>query len=174
MKRSWFVLVLATALAVSMVQVASAQRRRTRPQADAATASAAQTYANHPLLKFVKKQQHRFVRESWGEQAEECFTDLDLLALRQQIASDEVAKRIRADEEFASVVDALKKTNANERKTIFHAAMQVYRRTWREMGYIDQVNRSGQTEAGQQGDRLVGQLTIDLVRQTVAGLAQGN
>lgn len=143
------------------------RRGRSRPQAmqDRGTAVASQTTQEaSKLIAFVREQQRHFVRPSFSET--NCFTWIDLTELRAFVASKEAAKAIRDDPGFKTTVESLKQVTSAQRAGVYNSAIRIRRPTWREMGFIDAAGR-GQTEAGQQGDILVGQQVVRLVREAI-------
>lgn len=117
---------------------------------------------SHPVYAFVKAQQRRFVRESINDW--NCFTWDDLAFLRREIASGEIAQFIEADPDLDRACDAMKRLSQAEREGVYGAALRILPPTWAQQGFI---GPPGQTDAGQQGDRLIGQLVVQLVRQRV-------
>ncbi len=116
------------------------------------------------LMGLVRSQQQRLIRASFSET--DCFTWEDLSALRSLVASGEFAKVIKADPGFAPVVESLKQATPAQRAGACNAALRVFRPTWRQMG---RISSGGQTDAGQQGDVLVGREVVRLVREEVGG-----
>jgi len=165
-------LTLMLALGVFLVAVDSSygqlfRRGRSRPQAvqSRGTAVASPTTQEaSKLISFVREQQRHFVRPSFSET--NCFTWIDLTELRSFIATKEAAKAIRDDPGFKSTVESLKQVTSAQRAGAYRAALRIWRPTWREMGFIDAAGR-GQTAAGQQGDILVGQQVVRLVREAI-------
>lgn len=137
-------------------------RRGGRQPAGAAREPVAAQRQNQPLYAFVEAQEHQFVRESINDWS--CFTWDHLAMLRQQLASGNIAQLIEADSDFDGVCDAMRRLSPAEREGVYRAALGIYRLTWAQRGHI---GPPGQTDAGQQGDILIGRLVVQLVRQRV-------
>lgn len=159
-------------LAVGLVVLAtdSSEARRWRPRPDLphyhVPAASPMPQEASRLIDFVRSQQQRFVRASFDER--NCFTWDHLEALKSRIASGEVAAAVKGDPDFPPIVESLKQIGPAQRESAYNAAMRIRRKTWREMGFIDPAGR-GQTEAGAQGDLLVGREVVRLVREAVGG-----
>lgn len=123
---------------------------------------AASVRQQHPLYTFVAAQQRRFVRESVNDW--NCFTWVDLQILQEQVALGHIAELIEEDPEFKVVCDAMKRLSPAEREGVYSAALQIFPPTWAQQRFI---GPPGQTNAGQQADKLIGQLVVQRVRQRV-------
>ncbi|NOT26383.1 MAG: hypothetical protein HOP16_09820 [Acidobacteria bacterium] len=107
------------------------------------------------LADVVRWQQRVHVKQSTGQLAHECFTNVDLKAFEAADVPGEAATRIEKAADFRAVVSALRPLPRADLVAALHAARQIARPTWREMGYIDRQGR-GQTEAGHTADLLIG------------------
>lgn len=112
------------------------------------------------LTDVVRWQQRLHVRESTGELASECFTDVDFAAFRRANVPGQVVTQIKAAADFGVITAALRALPRGEQMTALRAARQVARPTWREMGYIDRQGR-GQTEAGHAADLQIARAITD-------------
>ena len=116
------------------------------------------------LIAIVRNEQRRAVRESYGENAGECFTDDDLAAFRTNRTAEQIVTRLRRDPQFLNVVAAIKALGSTEREDLLAAASAERRKTWRELGHI---SREGQTEAGRQAETLVALAIVAEVQRLV-------
>jgi hypothetical protein len=99
------------------------------------------------LNDLVVRQEHKHVRESYGEWREQCFTDEDFAAFRVAATPRRIVERLKQAPDFVELADALRALPPDQRAAAYQAARQLARPTWRQMGFIDRQGR-GQTEAG--------------------------
>lgn len=104
------------------------------------------------LIATVKTEQLRAVRESYGENNGECFTDVDLTDFKANRVPEQVVATLRRNTQFIDVVLAIKALPSSEREDLLAAARAQRRKTWKELG---RVSRDGQTEAGRQAETLI-------------------
>jgi hypothetical protein len=116
------------------------------------------------LLKIIKNKQAKNVRESYGEFASQCFTDDDLSRFIREDRPSSIARGLKKDKSFLSVVGAIKKMHVAERKALFERALATYKLTWAELG---KISREGQTEAGQKAERLIAETIVNLAKESV-------
>lgn len=128
------------------------------------------TFGAHPLLHpaqpdrlfpLIAELQRTYVRESFGVLEGENFSDDDLAAFRADAVPRAVADSLRRDAAFLAIVLGLQSLDAVERQQLLQCARRPLRRTWREIGHI---TPEGQTEAGNEAERLLA--------AAVAGLAE--
>lgn len=119
------------------------------------------TSANGPagdtLVNIIRGKQKRYVRESWGERASECFTDRDL----DKFLSDQIPKKVVAelatDTSFQGLVKTVHDLPPPQQDEILERGTFTYKPTWAQIGKID---RSGQTEAGQQAEKEIAKAIV--------------
>jgi hypothetical protein len=120
------------------------------------------TVSPEELLVVIKSQQQSEVKESYGEYRGQNFSDEDLKAFKEKNTPQAVAERLRRDGHFIDVVLAIKRMEPGARQQLLGVGVQTYRKTWAELG---RMSREGQTEAGQEADRLIAKAIVDLVKE---------
>jgi gas vesicle protein len=116
------------------------------------------------LISIIQEQQRKNVRESWGELAHECFTDNDLDRFVQNKATERITESLKRDPQFLDIVLAIRKMQPGERSALLISADKPLRPTWREIG---RISREGQTEAGQDAERMIATAIVNLVKKLV-------
>lgn len=111
------------------------------------------------LNDFIKEQQLYYIDRSYSEQ--ECFTDSDLASF--EYWQEYVQLEIIDDERMDSMATEIKTLSPADQERLFDQALQVYSPTWGEMGYID-PNGTGQTQAGQDAEKALTEMIVDLLR----------
>lgn len=114
------------------------------------------------LIDLIRSVQKQNVRESWGEKASECFTDLDLVKFHDADIPKRVVQELRTDMNFIAIVQSLKSLNTQQRQELLDRAASTYKPTWAQIGKID---RRGQTDAGQQAEKEIAAAITALVKE---------
>ncbi|MEK7752164.1 MAG: hypothetical protein AAB654_09635 [Acidobacteriota bacterium] len=122
------------------------------------------------LADIIAAQQKKHVRESWGEWAHECFTEIDLKEFVRTGVPGRIAEDLRRSRRFIEVVLAFKQVPADRREKQLNACRRPLRKTWAQLG---RISREGQTEAGQKAERMIAEVIVDEVRKLV-DLPQGD
>jgi hypothetical protein len=114
------------------------------------------------LVGIIKQQQHDNVKESHGEYVNQCFTDEDLKRFVEGKKTVEITKQLKKNNHFLETVLAVKKMRPSERQNLIDECLKISRPTWAELG---RISREGQTEAGQQAERMIAKAIVDLVEE---------
>lgn len=115
------------------------------------------------IVKAIQKSQKKYVRESYGEWAHQCFTDLDYQAFLQGKRPQLIARNLKGNRKFMEAVIALKAMPEKERVRFIEGCRRPLRPTWAQLG---RISREGQTVAGQQAELEI----ADAVAETVLEL----
>jgi hypothetical protein len=121
----------------------------------------ANTVTSDSLAEIVKSMQKRYVRESWGERAFECFTDRDLERFHADGIPNRVATELATDKRFLAVKKTIRSLPVTQQDEVLTRAASTYKPTWAQIGKID---RSGQTDAGQQAEKEIAEVIVELVK----------
>src|ERR1039458_2359970 len=92
--------------------------------------------AGEMLADVVRWQQRSEVRESTGELADECFTEVDFQAFVRNKRPERVVACLKAASDFGEIVSALRSLPPDFRAAAFDNARAIARPTWAMMGYI--------------------------------------
>jgi len=130
----------------------------------ATAAQAEQRRQDHPLIALIKQQQRVHVRESWGEWDYQCFTWDDLRWFQKEDVPAEITKKLAKDAKFAAIVRGIKEMKPAERNKLLKRASRTYKPTWAQLG---RITRAGQTDAGQEAERLIAGAIVQLVTRTL-------
>jgi len=119
------------------------------------------------LVVYIERVQRQYVRLSFGEEAHECFTDLDLRHFEEEKVVAKVATSARQSVDVAGIATALKSLPVEERTRWLDEARRHYHRTWAELGRITS-DGSGQTWAGQRAEKMVASAIVAVVEEILA------
>lgn len=114
------------------------------------------------LIEIIKAQQSIYVKESWGTEAYQCFTDDDFSTFKDSNIPSKINEELKNDNEFISLVFVIKKMPPNDRQKLLTLAKSTYKRTWDEMG---RISREGQTDTGQKAEKLIAKGIVDLISE---------
>jgi hypothetical protein len=120
------------------------------------------------VMAYVADQEIRYVRQSTGLSASQCFTDSDLVAFRDQHRAQKIAEALSRSSELKEIVTSFRVLAPDQRDVLLVKVRLVARPTWREVGFIDPRGRF-QTEAGHSADLLVAASIADLIAGSLAG-----
>jgi len=101
------------------------------------------------------------IRESHGVWAHECFTDIDLREFKRAGRPAQIAQGLKGSREIAEIVSALAGLPADRRNSLLNSCRRPLRPTWAELG---EISPRGQTEAGQQAEKLIADAIVDMVK----------
>jgi hypothetical protein len=142
------------------------------PTPETPTPSATATTKGNPerLIDLIQQLQHEHVRDSFGVQAGQCFTDKDLARFKADRVTAELVGQLKDDKDFLAIVDSIRGMGSAERTKLLDRAQQTYKKTWAELGYDPATSppaklREGQTDAGQEAERSIAEAVVELVRQ---------
>jgi hypothetical protein len=116
------------------------------------------------LISIVQEQQRKNVKESWGELAHQCFTDNDLARFVRNKTTERITDSLLGAPEFLDVVLAIRKMELSKHKKLLISVDKPLRPTWAEFG---RISREGQTEAGQDAERMIATAIVSLVKELV-------
>jgi hypothetical protein len=124
------------------------------------------------LIDIIKQLQMEFVRESFGLESGECFTDVDLSKFMREKKTAEIVRRLNNDKDFLALVNVIREMKSEDRSALLDKAQKTFKKTWRELRLDPQAAsadklREGQTDAGQKAERLIAQTVVNLVRQVI-------
>jgi hypothetical protein len=114
------------------------------------------------LLEIIKSQQQSEVKESFSELRGQNFSDEDLKEFKEKNVPKLATERLKHDSHFIDVVLAIKRMELISRQKLFITSLQTYKKTW---GELKRISREGQTEAGQEAERLIAKAIVDLVKE---------
>jgi hypothetical protein len=117
--------------------------------------------------ELIAEQQRGHVRESYGEEASQCLTSLDLQRLVATGEPRRIALRLEKTPRFTEMVENLARIPSDRRKRILTGLRRPLRPTWRQLG---RITRTGQTEAGARAEAMIADAIVDLVEERIAAL----
>jgi len=120
------------------------------------------TVSHDELLEIIKSQQQSEVKLSYGKYSGQNFSDEDLKAFNEKNTPRVVTERLRQDGHFIDVVLAIKRMEPGPRQRLLGIGLQTYKKTWAELG---RISPEGQTEAGQEAERLIAKAIVNLVKE---------
>jgi len=133
---------------------------------DANLSQAAQL-VERDLIQYIKTQQGLHVRLSTGVLAHQCFTDADLDKFVAEGVHLSVARAARRSPSFLAIVVRLGTLSEEQRKLLLADARRFSHPTWAQLRRITE-DGSGQTEAGQQAERLISGALVDAAEGIMA------
>jgi len=116
------------------------------------------------LSDLIKEQQRNNVRESYGVWAQECFTWIDLKEFTSEHKPARIADGLKHTQDFVNVVLIIKAMPQDRQQALLKAARRPLRPTWAEIG---EISRKGQTDAGQEAERLIANAIVDSVADLI-------
>lgn len=114
------------------------------------------------LIGIIKSQQKAEVKESSSESASQNFSKNDLDDFKKKNVPKSVVDKLKRDSHFIDVVLAIKQMEPSPRQDLLNQGVQTYKKTWAQLG---KVGPEGQTEAGQEAERMIAKAIIDLVKE---------
>ncbi len=138
----------------------------TRPYSPEAAAPERETAeAAGRLVDIITEQQHRDVKQSYGELASQCFTDKDLEAFMRHGTAAKAAEVLKRDNRFIETVLAIKRLSPADRQDLLNTCSQLARPTWAELG---RISSEGQTDAGHKAELMIATSIVNQVRELCA------
>lgn len=110
----------------------------------------------------IKNEQAKYVRESYGESAAQCFTWDDLNTFQENGIVKLIEHRLEKDEQFISQVKSMSGTPARKKRELFSELEQIYKPTWAQLG---RIAREGQTDAGQIAEKMISSTIVKLIKR---------
>jgi hypothetical protein len=116
------------------------------------------------VVTAIKIAQKTNVRESYGEEANECFTDVDYQEFKARNMPLKIAQSLRSDRKFMEGVLALRERPAAKRKVFIQSCRRALHPTWAEQGHI---GPDGQTDAGKAAELDIANAVANMVEDLV-------
>lgn len=113
---------------------------------------------SHPLNRFIRDMQLKYVERSYQNNKLECFTDVDLAKFKTGFKV--LQADILSEPSFAQIEKLMSHIPNAERKLIYERALKVYAPTWTEIG---EVSSKGQTLAGQTAEKMIAKYVVDVL-----------
>ena len=114
------------------------------------------------LINLVKEAQRSHVKESYGEEAGQAFTDADLAKFQSDDIPAMVVSSLMRDRHFIRVVIAIQKMDPLSQQELLNSAQKPLRPTWAQLG---KISSEGQTDAGQQAEKLIAKSVVEKVSE---------
>lgn len=119
------------------------------------------------LIVMIEDLQRSEVKESQNEFINFSYDDLE--RFKDNKVAERAALSLKTDPRFLDVVHAIRKADPSSRSTLLRVADKPLRKTWGELG---RVTTEGQTDAGQEAEKLIAKSVLELVRELI-GLPEG-
>lgn len=121
------------------------------------------------LVDVILQEQTTYVGESFGPDAHENFTRVQLRIFKEEDTPGKIVKALGENQRFLSIVTAIRAMPAAEQQEVLSRAGHTYHPTWNQLEMDSTIDsreelRRGQTEAGQEGERLIAQRIVALVK----------
>lgn len=116
------------------------------------------------IISIIEEEQRTQVKESWGELASQCFTDDDLKRFVSNKTAEAIVERLKRTPRFLNVVMSIRHLTTAERAELLFSAEKPLRPTWAQLG---RITREGQTEAGQNTEKIIASSIIRIVREMI-------
>jgi hypothetical protein len=117
------------------------------------------------LIQYIHRAEAAEIRESWGEQAGECFTwdDLDAFVRNKRPAT--IASDLKSSRQFGTLASMIGAMPKSDRDRLLARARNTARPTWAMIGGI---SREGTTEAGRRAGLLLAGAIVDAMGELLA------
>lgn len=112
------------------------------------------------LIKIIEDKQTFYVRESWGIEENECFTERDFNAFKNSKIPTKIVAELNNDNDFIDLILTIKKMAPSDWQNLKEKCLNSYKPTWKEIGKID---RKGQTEYGQLAEKMISKAIVNFV-----------
>jgi len=112
------------------------------------------------LIKIIQKNQAKYIKESYGEESFQCFTDKDLKSFMSKNILSEIKSDLKLNNEFISLVISTKKLTPDNWLKLIKISRSTYKPTWADNG---KISKEGQTNAGQVAERAIANEIVNLV-----------
>ncbi len=110
------------------------------------------------IITIVEIKQDRHIRKSYRE--EDCFTWADLDDLKSSDKLGRMIENLNGNSHFLKMVLETNKLSPEDWNALKERTLNTYLPTWDELG---KVGPEGQTQAGQEGQKLIAKMVVDLV-----------
>jgi hypothetical protein len=113
------------------------------------------------LIDYIKSAEAGEIRESWGEQAGQCFTwaDYDVFVRNRRAAV--VAERVKGTPQFQKLAAMIRALPPTDRERLFARGRDVARPTWAMIG---RISTDGTTDAGRRAGLDLARAITDAVK----------
>jgi hypothetical protein len=145
-------LIIAVVLLAALVQMACGMPAEPRKPED--------------LIAYIRAAENAEIRESWGEEAGECFTWDDYETFKHSDRPAAVAAKMKATPQFRKLVEMIRAMPQPERAALLTRARQSVRPTWAMNG---RISRDGTTDAGRQAALMLAASITDAVQEILEG-----
>lgn len=112
------------------------------------------------LIAIITEQQTKYVRASWGEADSQRFTDLDLDVFHKHNILGTIKSELGDDQQFRAIILLARSIDKGQLQETQALAASHFKPTWTQNGRVD---RSGQTEVGQQAEREIAEAIVSLL-----------
>lgn len=110
------------------------------------------------IIDVIKIKQDRHIRKSYREG--DCYTWADFDDLKSSDKLGRIVENLNSNSHFLQMVLETNKLSAEEWGVLREEALATYQGTWDEIG---KVGPDGQTQAGQEAQKLIANKIVDLV-----------
>jgi hypothetical protein len=117
------------------------------------------------LISYIRAAEAAEIRESWGEEAGECFTWLDYDTFIHADRPAVVAARLKSSPQFRKLAEMIKAMPQPGREKLLARARQSVRPTWAMIG---RISRDGTTDAGRKAGLLLAGAIGDAMEELLA------
>ena len=104
------------------------------------------------LQGVIQAEQKKYVRESYGQEAGQCFTQDDLDSFVKENRLLQIVAELRHSNDFLDLAVGIKMLAPSDRQHLLDASRGLSHPTWRELG---RISPQGQTDAGQKAELLI-------------------
>ena len=114
------------------------------------------------LIPYIQSMEKAEIRESWGEQAGECFTWVDYDAFVHDRRPAVVAGKLKASPRFQKLAELIRPMPQADRERLLARARGTARPTWAMIG---RISTEGTTDAGRKAGLLLASAITDAVEE---------
>lgn len=124
------------------------------------------------LIDTIKRLQGKYVRDSTGTEAGQCFTDDDFDEFNKQKKTAEIVGELQNDKDFIAIINAVREMDMAKRSALLDKALNTYRKEWRVLklnpatASPDELLK-GQSTAGMKAEKSIAQTVVDLVKRLI-------
>lgn len=124
------------------------------------------------LIDRIKRLQGKYVRDSTGTEADQCFTDDDFDEFNKQKKTAEIIGELQNDKDFIAIINAVRGMDMAKRSALLDKALSTYRKEWRLLKLNPDTASpaallEGQSKAGMKAEKLIAQTVVDLVKKMI-------
>lgn len=120
------------------------------------------------LITIIRNFQRKNVRDSWGTQLGECFSDEDLTTFQQGTVF-RILDELKKDKVFSALLETIRQLSSSKKNNLLTTAESTYRQPWSELGLNPAAASRkellrGQTIAGSIAERSIAEAIVGYVR----------